>query len=161
MNKKDKLLLVSTLALSLVLAGCASGAKREAPPSTPAPAQAPAPAPTPEPQAFVVEDLNFAFDSAELTPNADSTLNQVASELREQPGVAYQVAGYTDSIGSEEYNQRLSERRAIAVHDYLVQQGVPSGQLTVRGYGEENPVASNETAAGRAQNRRVEIQPIR
>lgn len=101
------------------------------------------------------------FDSAELTPSAASNLDQVASELRNQPDVAYEVAGYTDSIGNEDYNQRLSERRAIAVHDYLVQQGVPSGQLTVRGYGEENPVASNDTAEGRAQNRRVEIRPIK
>ena len=161
MKRKDKVILAGAIALSLALVGCASGAKREAPPPAPAPAPVvQAPAPEPQTYVFVEEDLGFAFDSAELTPSETSGLDQVANELRDQPDVAYEVAGYTDSIGSEDYNQRLSERRAIAVHDYLVQQDVPSGQLTVRGYGEENPIASNDTAEGRAQNRRVEIRPV-
>ena len=158
MKKKNKLILASAIAYSLLLAGCASGAKREAPPPAPAPAPAvQAPAPEPQTYVFVEEDLGFAFDSAELTPGETSSLDQVARELRDQPDVAYEVAGYTDSIGSENYNQRLSEQRAIAVLDYLVQQGVPSGQLTVRGYGEEDPIASNDTDEGRAQNRRVDV----
>ena len=68
------------------------------------------------------------------------------------------IRGYTDSVGKPEYNQKLSERRAIAVKDYLESHGVPAGTLTAEGFGEENPLASNKTAEGRAENRRVTVQ---
>ena len=68
-----------------------------------------------------------------------------------------EVAGHTDSMGSEAYNQGLSERRAQSVQDYLVSKGVKAQRLTAKGYGESMPVASNDTDAGRAENRRVEL----
>jgi OOP family OmpA-OmpF porin len=71
--------------------------------------------------------------------------------------VVVEVAGHTDSVGSEEYNMGLSDRRANSVKDYLISQGITATRLTARGYGESQPVASNDTDAGRAQNRRVEL----
>ena len=70
---------------------------------------------------------------------------------------AMEVAGYTDSVGSYQYNMRLSDHRAKSVHDYLVSLGVPDGKISSRGFGPDDPVASNDTAVGRAQNRRVEL----
>jgi len=77
--------------------------------------------------------------------------------LKENPGTSIQVAGYTDSVGTDAYNQGLSERRANAVLDYFVSHGIEASRLTAVGYGESNPVADNSTADGRAQNRRVEL----
>ena len=73
------------------------------------------------------------------------------------PGLKLEVEGHTDSVGSEEYNQELSENRAGAVRDFLVAQGVSRDSVTARGFGEAVPVASNDTAAGRQQNRRIEL----
>jgi outer membrane protein OmpA-like peptidoglycan-associated protein len=145
-------LFVASAAVAFAMAGCSTGPKGE----MPAPAPAPAPAPS-----FVIEGVNFAFDSAELQPSARATLDEAASALKNQPDVPYEVAGHTDSIGSDSYNQSLSERRANSVASYLVQSGVSPDRLTVNGYGERNPVAGNDTEAGRAQNRRVEIRPNR
>ncbi len=152
--------LLLTAALALTLAGCSTDSKNMAPAPQAAmvPAPAPAPAPVPAPS-YVIEDVNFDFDKSALKPAATDTLDQAVTGLRERPTVMYEVAGFTDSVGSDAYNQGLSERRAGAVYDYLVNAGVPAGQLTVRGYGESNPMASNETDAGRAQNRRVEVRP--
>ena len=74
-------------------------------------------------------------------------------------GVVVEVAGHTDSVGSEEYNQGLSERRAESVQDYLVSKGVKAHRLSSKGYGEMRPVASNDTEEGRAENRRTEAKP--
>ncbi len=139
-------------AVTLALAGCSSASKNELPPPAPAPAPAPS---------FIISDVSFAFDSAQLTSSADATLNQAASALQNQPNVPYLVAGHTDSVGDDAYNQLLSERRANSVASYLVQSGVSASQLSVAGYGETQPMASNDTAEGRAQNRRVEIRPNR
>jgi OOP family OmpA-OmpF porin len=144
------------VAIAFVIAGCSSMPKGELPPPAPAPAPAPAPEPAPS---FIIEGVNFAFDSSRLQPSARATLDQAANALRNQPNVPYDIAGHTDSIGSDRYNQALSERRANAVARALIQNGVSPNQLTVIGYGESNPIASNETAEGRAQNRRVEIRP--
>lgn len=101
--------------------------------------------------------VTFGVDSSELSGQARQALNEVTAVLREYPETRITVAGYTDSTGSEQYNQRLSERRAAAVANYLTQGGVASQRLNRVGYGESQPVASNETEQGRAQNRRVEI----
>jgi len=77
--------------------------------------------------------------------------------LRDDPNLRIRVVGHTDSVGSETYNQQLSEKRARATADYLISQGVSSSQVSVEGRGESEPRASNSTADGRAQNRRVEI----
>ncbi|HCM1332560.1 TPA: OmpA family protein [Vibrio parahaemolyticus] len=97
----------------------------------------------------------FGFDSSELKYNAD--LESLAEQLTQYPEDKIQIVGHTDSTGPEAYNQRLSERRAQAVADYLKRMGIAGNRLTVMGQGESHPVASNDTAEGRAQNRRVEV----
>jgi OOP family OmpA-OmpF porin len=104
-----------------------------------------------------LEGIHFEFDKATLKPEAMTVLDQAAALLKKHERVVVEVAGHTDSIGSEEYNQGLSERRATAVKDYLNSKGVRASRLTSRGYGESRPVASNDTDEGRAENRRVEL----
>ena len=104
-----------------------------------------------------VSDVLFDFDSANLKPGAREKLAQVSGILLTQPGLQIEVEGHTDSVGSDSYNQRLSEQRAAAVRDYLVRQGIQPAAVATAGFGETQPVAANETAAGRQQNRRVEL----
>jgi OmpA-OmpF porin, OOP family len=103
----------------------------------------------------VLEGVNFETDSSVLTGDSKPILDKVAAGLREHPRVRVELQGYTDSTGSARHNLGLSERRADAVRAYLVSQGVLSSQLSAKGYGETNPIASNATAEGRAKNRRV------
>lgn len=103
------------------------------------------------------DSVTFGFDSSELQQSARQALNDVTAVLREYAKTRITVAGHTDSSGGENYNQRLSERRAQAVGDYLIRGGVQSSRLNMLGYGESRPVASNDSEQGRAQNRRVEI----
>lgn len=110
--------------------------------------------------ALVLRDVNFEFDSAQLTSSAEQTLNGVAEKLNNNDQVGVRLEGYTDSIGSEQYNQDLSQRRAESVLEYLVSEGVDRSRMDAVGYGEQNPVATNETAAGRAENRRTEVHPL-
>ncbi len=102
-------------------------------------------------------DVLFNVDSAVLGGGAQSTLGDVASVLMEYPKTAVVIQGHTDSTGTETHNQQLSERRATAVENYLAGRGVATGRMSALGYGESLPVASNDTAAGRQQNRRVDI----
>jgi OOP family OmpA-OmpF porin len=105
------------------------------------------------------ENIEFQFDSADLTEDSYPTLNQIASILKDNPTWgALVVKGHTDSTGPEAYNQGLSERRAAAVKDYLVSQGVSSSGITTEGYGESQPIATNDTREGRQANRRVEFE---
>jgi len=104
-----------------------------------------------------ISDVLFDFNKYTLKPGAREKMAKVSGILLAYPGLKIQVEGHTDSIGSDEYNQRLSEQRADAVRDYLAAQGVPSGSVTAVGLGKAQPVASNDTAAGRQQNRRVEL----
>lgn len=108
----------------------------------------------------VNNEVNFAFNSAELTPNAERLLQPVAETLTKNSDMRIEVDGHTDSKGSDRYNLGLSRRRAESVKKYLVAQGVSSGQIVTRGFGEKMPVADNSTEDGRAQNRRVEIKII-
>lgn len=101
--------------------------------------------------------VTFATDSAQVSPAFQGTLDQVASTISEYADTRVQIAGHTDSTGSEAYNQQLSERRAQAVANYLMGRGVAGGRISTIGYGETQPVASNDTVEGRQQNRRVEI----
>ena len=87
-------------------------------------------------------------------------LDEAAATLKQNPNVTVNVNGFTDAIGTEAYNLKLSERRANAVVDYLVRQGIPGSQLIPHGYGKTNFVAPNDTPEGRAQNRRVELVPV-
>ncbi len=120
------------------------------------------PPPTPAPvvrQRIVLRGVNFDFDSSEIRADSRPVLEQAATLLKQNPDVMVSVDGFTDDVGSEAYNQALSVRRAEAVYRYLVNLGVDPERLTVHGYGESRPVASNDTEEGRAQNRRVELHP--
>ena len=99
----------------------------------------------------------FDFNKADLKPEAKRQLAVVLQALREQPNLQTQIVGHTDSVGSDAYNMKLSERRAESVANYLVQQGASRQNIKTDWRGKREPVASNATAAGRAQNRRVEI----
>ena len=102
--------------------------------------------------------VNFETNSADLTADSSARLDDATATLLRNSDLRVEVAGYTDSSGAASYNQNLSQRRAQSVMDYLVSHGVDSGMLRVRGYGETNPIASNATAAGRAENRRVTLR---
>jgi outer membrane protein OmpA-like peptidoglycan-associated protein len=101
--------------------------------------------------------VTFAVDSAEINSNFRPILDRVASTLVEYDQTLIEVAGHTDSSGSESYNQSLSERRASSVAAYLSSRGVPMRRVVTLGAGELHPIATNDTAAGREQNRRVEV----
>jgi outer membrane protein OmpA-like peptidoglycan-associated protein len=104
-----------------------------------------------------VSDVLFDFDSANLKPGAREKVARIAGILQSHPDLKIQVEGHTDSVGSDDYNLRLSDRRAESVRSSLVQQGVARDMVGTTGFGESKPVATNGTAAGRQQNRRVEI----
>lgn len=138
-----------------------------APAAPPPPAPAPVAAAEPEPAAelpaptakrLVLRGVNFEFDRAELSSEATGILDAAVAALGESPDAAVVVAGHTDAIGTEAYNLELSRRRAESVRNYLVDQGLDAARLDVEAYGESRPVADNDTAEGRAQNRRVELE---
>lgn len=106
---------------------------------------------------LTIRGLNFAFDSTELDAASRAALDEAVPVLRANARLRLDVVGHTDSTGPESYNQGLSERRAQAAIDYLVSRGVDGSQLNAVGRGESQPVASNDTRDGRAQNRRVEF----
>jgi len=105
-------------------------------------------------------NITFATDQASIKPEFYRVLNSVALVLKEFNRNLVNVYGHTDSDGSDSYNQQLSERRAVNVSQYLVQQGTDSRRYYVVGYGEERPIASNASAEGKSQNRRVEIRLV-
>ena len=109
---------------------------------------------------MVLRGVTFAFDSDEITGASMATLDFAAESLRKCPKVRTAVEGHTDSVGNDAYNQGLSQRRAESVRDYLVNNGVSTDRLQARGFGESRPIADNSTEDGRAQNRRVELNPI-
>ncbi len=104
-----------------------------------------------------MSDVLFDFNKYTLKPEAREKLAKVSGILLAYPNLKLQVEGYTDNIGSDEYNQKLSEQRADGVRQYLVSQSVPDGNVTAQGYGKTHPIADNSAASGRAQNRRVEL----
>ena len=104
-----------------------------------------------------MSDVLFNLNSAQLKSDAQVKLAKVSGILLTYPNLKLQVEGYTDSTGTPDYNLKLSEKRATSVEAFLIQQGVQPGNITAQGYGEANPVASNATSSGRAENRRVEL----
>ena len=102
-------------------------------------------------------EILFDFDSASLRSESRETLRELAGVLARYPDQSVSVAGHTDSVGSDDYNQNLSEQRAAAVKDFLVAQGVPRSRVAAYGYGETRPVSSNTSADGRQLNRRVQV----
>lgn len=104
-----------------------------------------------------MSDVLFDTGKSSLRPLAREKLAKVAGIVSGHPGLKLAVEGHTDSVGGDQYNQKLSEQRGTAVGDYLTQQGMPAGSITTKGFGETQPVASNDTAKGRQENRRVEL----
>ncbi|HMU62461.1 MAG TPA: OmpA family protein, partial [Gemmatimonadales bacterium] len=112
--------------------------------------------------AVVLQGVNFASNSAVLDPSSQEILDKVANFVQYNPsGYKLEVAGYTSSTGSRAHNMKLSQQRAEAVVKYLESKGVPAGMLTAKGYGPDFPIDTNATAAGRANNRRVELKQIK
>ena len=106
---------------------------------------------------IVLRGVNFKTNSDELTENSTEILDRVANTLIANPAVVVEIAGHTDSDADESYNKDLSQRRAETVMAYLTDKGATASNMTAMGYGEEQPIASNETSEGKAQNRRVEL----
>ena len=106
------------------------------------------------------DGVTFATNSSVVSPAFRSTLDQIAQSLRDYPNSLVDVYGYTDSTGSDSFNQALSERRAKAVSDYLNSRGIASSRMRWQGFGETGAIASNDTIDGRAKNRRVEIKIV-
>lgn len=141
-----------------------------APAPQPAPVVVPAPEPIPAPTPVVPQPARrelltlrgavFAFDKSNLTVYAKDTLQRAVETLKAYPDAVVEIQGHTDSVGSDMYNQALSERRANSVKAYLVSQGIAERRITTKGFGEGHPVADNGTAKGRAENRRVMIIEI-
>ena len=130
---------------------------RPAAPTTPAPAAVPAPASVR--QAVVIQaDALFDFDKSVLRPDGRKSIDDALAKMGGVDLEMVIATGHTDSVGSDAYNQRLSERRAAAVKDYLVSKGIAASKITTIGKGESQPVATNKTAEGRQKNRRVDIE---
>ena len=150
--------------------GC-DGAAKPPPPPPPAPAPmaappAPPPPPPPKPPVPMSEKVTYAadtffdFDKSNLKPEGMAKLDDLVSKIGGMNLEVIIAVGYTDWIGTEEYNQKLSVRRADAVKAYLVSKGVEKNRIYTEGKGEKDPIASNQTAEGRAKNRRVEIEMV-
>lgn len=112
-------------------------------------------------ESVVLKGVSFGSGSAVLQPGASATLRGVASAMKVNPGLKVEIEGHTDSVGLAAKNQTLSTRRAQAVKNFLVKEGVAADRLSAVGHGSAKPVDSNDTAAGRANNRRVEFKVVR
>jgi OOP family OmpA-OmpF porin len=136
------------------------------PPAPPPPRPAPPPPPPPAPvsKKIVLRGITFDFNKSTIKREFAPVLDEAAQILTDNPDVRVTVEGHTDSIGSDAYNQRLSERRAAAVKNYLVARGIAADRLETVGYGESRPIAPNTTPSGkdnpegRAMNRRAELK---
>ena len=104
-----------------------------------------------------MSDVPFDIGSAMLKPGAREKLAKISGIVMAHPGLTLQIEGHTDSVGTDEFNQELSGRRADGVRDYLAEEGVPVSGMTARGFGKTQPVATNDTPEGRQRNRRVEL----
>jgi OOP family OmpA-OmpF porin len=151
--------------------GCDGAAKPPPPPPPPPPApkaMPPAPPPPPPPappkpsseKVTYAADAFFDFDKYALKPEGKAKLDDLVGKMSGMNLEVIIAVGHTDWIGTEEYNQKLSERRANAVKEYLVSKGVEKNRVYTEGKGELQPIASNKTAEGRAKNRRVEIEMV-
>jgi outer membrane protein OmpA-like peptidoglycan-associated protein len=152
--------------------GCPGRQLLDKPCTAPVVAAAPAPvaaAPEPAPAALapvaapapklVLEGVNFDFDKSTLRQDDMGSLDNDVATLKSWGDVDIEVAGHTDSMGSDAYNMNLSQQRAEAVRNFLISKGVAANRLTAKGYGESQPVADNATEEGRFKNRRVELIP--
>ena len=129
-----------------------------APPPVRAPVAAPA---APPREIYKLEGVYFDFDKATLKPEGRTKLDEAVATLNRYADIRVEIQGHTDSLGTDAYNQSLSERRATTVREYLISKGIAASRMTSKGFGESQPVADNGTKAGRAQNRRVVLIEIR
>lgn len=131
----------------------------EPPPPPPPPADVPPDEPPPPQAVSLSNTIQFSYDGARVLANTFETLQEVVQVLKSNPDVKkVRVAGYASEEGTEQHNQQLSTARARAVRAYLIARGVSARRLTAKGYGESDPVASNDTEDGREQNRRVQFE---
>ena len=107
---------------------------------------------------IILDDVLFDFDKSNIKPQAATILDRLTAFMSENKASRVNLAGYTDNVGTEAYNQSLSERRVNSVKDYIIKKGVDSSRVSGQGFGESKPIADNKTADGRAKNRRVEIK---
>ena len=107
---------------------------------------------------IILDDVLFDFDKSNIKPQAGAILDRLAAFMNENKASRVNLAGYTDNVGTEAYNQALSERRVNSVRDYVVKKGIENSRVSGQGFGESKPIADNKTAEGRAKNRRVEIK---
>jgi OOP family OmpA-OmpF porin len=112
----------------------------------------------PKPVIIELRGVHFDNDMAVLRPDARVILDAAVTTLRQNPGIRVEIAGHTDGVGTDAHNLDLSQRRAQAVLDYFVARGIAADRLSARGYGKSEPIADNDTAEGRAANRRVELR---
>src|SRR5215831_13237511 len=135
----------------------------EAPKPPPAPPPPPSPPPPPPPapkveRTILLDDVLFDFDKSTIKPEGAAILDRLVTFMNENKNTKVSLSGYTDNIGTEAYNLKLSDRRWMSGRDYLTKKGIESGRISGQGFGESKPIADNRTAEGRAKNRRVEIK---
>jgi outer membrane protein OmpA-like peptidoglycan-associated protein len=109
------------------------------------------------PRTFTFDQLNFQTGTTQLTPQSVATINDLSQIMKAYPNARFELSGYTDNTGAAEANQQLSLDRANAVKQALVNGGVEANRVNTAGYGQEKPIASNDTEEGRAKNRRLEL----
>lgn len=109
---------------------------------------------------IVLEGINFVTNSANITPDSESTLTKALNTLRTNPQLRVEIQGHTDDVGNDAANQRLSEARANSVRDYLVQRGIDASRMTTRGYGEGTPLVPNDSPENQAKNRRIQFKVL-
>ena len=114
----------------------------------------------PIPKVVRLEGVTFEFNRTRLRPDSQTILNWVVGIMKKYPDMEVELAGYTDSVGSASYNLKLSQKRAEAVKEYLLEKGIEANRVQAKGYGKENPVAPNDTDEGRERNRRVELHTL-
>jgi OOP family OmpA-OmpF porin len=132
---------------------------KPAPPPPPPPPPAPKPKPAPKVErTIILDDVLFDFDRSNVKPEAAAILDRLVAFMNENKDKKAALSGHTDNVGTDAYNQKLSERRVNSVRDYVVKKGVESGRISGQGFGESKPIADNKTKEGRAKNRRVEIK---
>ena len=107
---------------------------------------------------IILDDVLFDFDKSNIKPEAGAILDRLVAFMNENTDKKVNLSGHTDNVGTEAYNQRLSERRANSVKDYIAKKGVDASRISAQGFGESKPIADNKTREGRAKNRRVEIK---
>ena len=163
-------LFVPMLGIALATAACGGKQVEETPPPAPEMTPAPAPAPVSMPvttdpipapdtrRSTLQEQIHFALDRADLTPEARTTLTTKAEILRSSPGLTLKIDGHADEQGSDEYNLALSKRRAAAARRFLVEQGIEGARLETVGYGEEQPIDRSSSETAYAMNRRADFQ---